>query len=181
MRLDHLAFRVARRDETARFFERAFGYRVQAEFSLTLEDGSGASCLAMEPPEKVIPGLDLTAGLPLGRLGNEEAEYHMAPELFVSSGPEGGLLDKWVKARGGVGGIHHLAYQVDDVAAKMAEWRAMGIDFTTPEPLACPDLTQVFSTPLALTGIIYEFIERKGAHGFCRENVARLMSSTKGM
>lgn len=181
MRLDHVAFRVKDREQTARFFEKAFGYRVQAEFDLVLEDGSTASCFAMEPPEKRMEGLPFVQGMLLGRLANEEIEYHLAPELFVSSGPEDGTIGQWVAKRAGIGGVHHLAYQVDDVAAKMAAWKAMGIDFTTPEPLVCPDITQVFSHPLSLTGVIYEFIERRGKHGFCRENVAKLMSSTKGL
>lgn len=181
MRLDHIAFRVKDREQTSKFFEKAFGYKVQADFSLVLEDGSTASCFAMEPPEKKMAGLEFVTGICLGPLANEEIEYHLAPELFVSSGPESSVVGQWVASRGGIGGIHHLAYQVDDVAQKMETWKTMGINFTTQAPLTCPDLTQVFSHPLALTGIIYEFIERKGKHGFCSENVAKLMSSTKGL
>jgi hypothetical protein len=70
---------------------------------------------------------------------------------------------------------------VDSVAAKMEEWKAKGYaEFTTAEPLTCPGLTQVFTKPSALTGIIYEFIERS-AQGFCRENVKDLMNSTKDL
>ena len=88
-------------------------------------------------------------------------------------------MGKWVAARDGIGGIHHLAYQVDSVADKMKEWRDKGwAEFTTDEPLTCPDLKQCFTKPSQLTGVIFEFIER-GKHGFCAENVAALMNSTK--
>lgn len=107
-------------------------------------------------------------------------EYHMAPEIFVSEGPEGSLIHSWVKKNcpGLNGGIHHLAYEVEDVAATMAEWKAKGFLFTTEDVLECEDLKQCFTQPNPHTGVIYEFIERKGKNGFCQGNVARLMNST---
>src|SRR5205807_229039 len=73
----------------------------------------------------------------------------------------------------------HLAYQVDSVQSKMNEWKTKGYaEFTTETPLTCPGLTQVFTKPSNLTGVIYEFIER-GKHGFCKDNVRDLMISTK--
>ncbi len=113
---------------------------------------------------------------------NIEINYHLAPEIFVSDGPAGGLIDNWVNKWGnGIGGVHHMAYQVDDVKAKMQEWLDKGWLFLSDEPMKCEDLTQVFSKPHPLTGIIYEFIERKGQRGFCRDNVAKLMGSTKDL
>jgi 4-hydroxyphenylpyruvate dioxygenase-like putative hemolysin len=107
-------------------------------------------------------------------------EYHLAPEIFVSDGTPGSIVAEWVAARAGVGGIHHLAYQVESVQQVMEEWRAKGYaEFTTEAPLTCPGLTQVFTKPSELTGVIYEFIER-GEHGFCKDNVKALMESTKG-
>ncbi len=53
-------------------------------------------------------------------------------------------------------------------------------EFTTDGPLRCPGLTQCFTKPSQLTGVIYEFIERQG-QGFCEENVKDLMNSTKGL
>ena len=32
-------------------------------------------------------------------------------------------------------------------------------EFASEEPLTCPGLTQVFTKPLEITGVIYEFIE----------------------
>jgi len=104
---------------------------------------------------------------------------HLPPEIFVSDGTPDSIVGKWVAHRDGVGGIHHIAYQVSNVKNKMNEWKEKGFaEFTTQEPLTCPGLTQVFTQPSMLTGVIYEFIER-GAHGFCAENVRELMLSTK--
>ena len=82
--------------------------------------------------------------------------------------------------RNGVGGIHHIAYQVDDVEKTMKEWQQKGFaEFATTDPLKCPGLVQVFTKPSLLTGVIYEFITRED-HGFCKDNVKSLMESTKG-
>jgi catechol 2,3-dioxygenase-like lactoylglutathione lyase family enzyme len=119
------------------------------------------------------------AGNPYSVSGYIAQEYHLPPEIFVSDGPDDSIVGQWVKARGGIGGIHHLAYQVNSVEKTMQEWREKGYaEFTTESPLTCPGLTQCFTKPSELTGIIYEFIER-GEHGFCKENVAALMESTK--
>jgi 4-hydroxyphenylpyruvate dioxygenase-like putative hemolysin len=107
--------------------------------------------------------------------------YHLAPEIFVSDGTPDSVVGKWVAERNGVGGIHHLAYEVNSVKDTMAEWREKGYaEFTTEEPLSCPGLTQCFTKPSELTGVIYEFIERDaGAKGFCKDNVKDLMESTE--
>ncbi|MDX2085153.1 MAG: VOC family protein [Candidatus Melainabacteria bacterium] len=178
MRLDHIAYRVKNRDAAVQFFTDMFGYVIQCEFEITLEDGSKAMCMALEPPEKHPHGQALE-GLPFISHVSPGLDYHMAPEIFVSEGPPGSLIDRWVNEWGrGVGAVHHLAYEVGDVKATMDQWQAKGILFTTPEPLHCDDLVQVFTQPHPITGIIYEFIERKGQHGFCKDNVAKLMAST---
>jgi catechol 2,3-dioxygenase-like lactoylglutathione lyase family enzyme len=174
MRLDHIAYRVADRKKTARFFMDAFGYKVQTEFDIHFDDGTGAKCIALEPPEKLgadVPWKTFAAG--------SEQEYHLPPEIFVSDGSPDSVVGQWVAARGGVGGIHHLAYQVSSVEETMREWREKGYaEFSTEDVLRCPELTQVFTKPSALTGVIYEFISR-GRHGFCQDNVKDLMLSTR--
>lgn len=187
MRLDHIAYRVADKWKTARFFIECFDYRLADDlpdgFEITFEDSTKANCLVLVPPEKFegdMPWSQMVA-FDAGMGDSELAQYHLAPELFISEGTPGSIVEAWVNKRDGVGGIHHLAYQVDSVAAKMEEWKAKGYaEFTTAEPLTCPGLTQVFTKPSALTGIIYEFIERS-AQGFCRENVKDLMNSTKDL
>lgn len=171
---------------------KAFNYRIQTEFEIQFDDGETAKCIALEPPEKkeemknfdtspwslfskptVLPTKDgfLTE--------TPKVEYHLAPEVFVSDGTPDSIVGKWVAERGGVGGIHHLAYQVDSVKATMQEWKEKGYaEFASEDVLTCPGLTQIFTKPSPLTGIIYEFIERE-ENGFCAENVQALMESTK--
>lgn len=198
MRLDHIAYRVADRHKTVEFFKKAFGYTVQTEFEIKFPDGSTAKCFALEPPEKLGNGLPWSLTGPEYEVVNPKyeatqigknatcraiakPEYHLAPELFVSDGTPDSIVGKWVAARGGVGGIHHMAYQVESVEQTMKEWKEKGYaEFTSESPMRCPNLVQVFSRPSLFTGIIYEFIER-GAEGFCRENVKQLMESTDGL
>lgn len=180
MRLDHIAYRVADRNKTANFFIQCFGYRLAEDlpegFEIIFEDSSKAQCLVLLPPEKlnnIAPWTSFDL--------NYEQEFHTPPEIFVSNGSPGSIVADWVQKRDGVGGIHHLAYQVDSVQKKMNEWQEKGYaEFTTQNPLSCPGLVQVFTKPSELTGVIYEFIERE-AHGFCKENVKDLMKSTKNI
>jgi len=178
MRLDHIASRVADRSKAVKFFKEAFGYREQSVFELKFDDGTTCDCTALEPPEKVEDALWNHLVYPNGRSNSltEITTYHLAPEIFVSEGQPGSIVKQWVKERGS--GIHHLAYQVVNVENTMNEWREKGYaEFCSEEPLKCPGLTQVFTKPSDLTGIIYEFITR-GEHGFCTENVKALMEST---
>lgn len=184
MRLDHIAFRVPDRHATASFLIDAFGYQVQKEFEIFFneEKTEKAQCVALQPAEKCHPELPFTMNT-FVEYDTEfvNAQYHMAPEIFVSEGTPGSIVDEWVKARGGIGGIHHFAYQVDSVERTMGVWQEKGwAEFTTSKPLTCPGLKQVFTRPHPMTGIIYEFIER-GAHGFCEENVKDLMESTRDL
>ena len=188
MRLDHIAYRVADRYKTAKFFVECFGYRFAEDlpdgFEIEFEDHSKAKCLVMVPPEKIETQLPIPwASLLVVGDGDEKInqEYHVAPEIFISDGTEGSIVKDWVLARNGVGGIHHLAYQVASVEEVIEEWTAKGFaEFTTDEPLKCDGLTQIFTKPSELTGVIYEFIKRD-KQGFCQENVKDLMNSTKGL
>tara|TARA_A100001515_G_scaffold51830_1_gene40878 strand:+ start:458 stop:997 length:540 start_codon:yes stop_codon:yes gene_type:complete len=179
MRIDHIAYRVKNRHETAKFFVNALGYKIPDNlpegFEIEFEDGSKAKCLVLEPPEKIkAEERYLTVPWVLN-------EYHIPPEIFISDGSPGSIVGDWVQARGGLGGIHHIAYQVDSVEGVMNEWKEKGYaEFTTEDPLSCPGIVQAFTKPSELTGIIYEFIERE-EHGFCQENVKDLMVSTKGL
>jgi len=69
------------------------------------------------------------------------------------------------------------------VAATMQLWKEKGYaEFYSEEPLVCEEthLTQVFSKPSELTGVIYELIKRgKDNKGFCEVNVKGLMESTR--
>lgn len=189
MRIDHIAYRTKDRKKTAQFFIDSLGYKIQQEFTINFDDGTIAQCIALEPPEKQnkdqfdVPWK--THSVVYKETDNAMREllqeYHLPPEIFVSDGQPGSIVGDWVEARGGIGGIHHIAYQVDSVAETMKEWKSKGYaEFSSDEPLKCPGLTQVFTKPSALTGVIYEFIER-GEFGFCASNVKQLMESTKGL
>lgn len=180
MRLDHIAYRVKDRHKTAKFFIDCLGYKIAEDlpngFKLQFDDGTTANCLVLVPSELVSSELPWSFNLPFGET---HQNYHMAPEIFISDGEEGSIVGEWVKSRDGVGGVHHMAYQVDDVAAKMQEWTDKGYaEFLSEKPLTCPGLEQVFTKPSMLTGIIYELIKRDGP-GFCVENVKDLMLSSK--
>jgi len=188
-RLDHIAYRVKDRKKTANFFIKAFGYKIQQEFKLEFDDGTTADCIALEPPEKVVSALPWAVSISeVGAVGGTYSTlevssggqpYHMAPEIFVSDGVPGSIVGNWVAERGGIGGIHHLAYQVESVEETMKEWQEKGFcEFSSDKPFTCPGLTQVFSKPSELTGVVYEFIKREG-FGFCKDNVRQLMESTK--
>jgi len=186
MRIDHIAYRTADREKTAQFFIDAFGYKVQTTFEPVFSDGTtqGVKCIALEPPEKITDKMPWTRNALLAVMSEDSpastkwGNYHLAPEVFISDGPPESVVGKWVAKRGGVGGIHHIAYQVEDVEAVMHEWREKGYaEFLSDKPLTCPGLEQVFTRPSELTGVIYEFITRTGP-GFCAENVGGLMEST---
>ncbi len=185
MRLDHIALRTKNRHKTAKFFIEAFGYKIQQEFKIDFGEGKTADCIALEPPEKKTTNL---IGHEVFYQQNEGItqeilqEYHMPPEIFISDGLPGSIVGDWVEARGGIGGIHHMAYQVENVEAIMHEWTEKGYaEFASKEPMRCPEdgLVQVFTKP-GEGGIIFEFIERKN-HGFCSANVKSLMLSTAGL
>lgn len=182
MRLDHVAYRVKDRHKTAKFFIDCLGYKIAEDlpdgFELKFEDGTTAKCLVLVPSELVTNKLPWNFNLPF-----EESTqiYHVAPEIFISDGEEGSIVGEWVKSRDNVGGVHHMAYQVEDVALTMEDWKRKGYaEFLSDKPLTCPGLEQVFTKPSELTGIIYELIKRDGP-GFCVENVKDLMLSSKNL
>ena len=149
--IDHLAYRVKDR-QAAVERHRHLGYRLDTVFKVDFEDGSHALCSVMVPPT--------------------------GPEVFISQGSPGSIVDRWVDAHGGVGAVHHIAYGVPSVLDAMILLSSQGVEFLSKEPLTCPGLVQVFTKPDPATGIIYEYIERRGEKGFCEENVKDLMEST---
>ena len=159
MRLDHIAFRVVDRFRAKDFLQRVMGYRLQEEFSIPFDDGFRADCIALEPSF-----LGLSYGL---------------PEFFVSDGLHG-IVGDWVKDRKGIGGIHHIAFRVSHIDEAIADWKTKGVEFSSAEPIRCPEeeMVQIFSKPIdALGGIVFELIQR-GERGFCKSSVKKLMESS---
>ena len=97
MRLDHIAYRVKDRFKTAHFFIKSFGYRIAEDlpdgFDIQFEDGSYAKCLVLLPPEQLNNNPWLTETY----FGGELINYHMAPEIFISDGSQGSIVEKWVE------------------------------------------------------------------------------------
>lgn len=184
MRLDHIAYRVADRNTAAEFFVSAFGYRVADEFRIKFDDGSSAKCFALNPPEACERSLEEAPWFRRHWFGGPTIDshiMHLPPQIFVSDGSPGSIVEQWVAERRGIGGVHHLAYEVEDVAAKMEEWRKAKLaEFTTEEPISNGGgLVQCFTKPHPITGVIYEFIHRgKDNKGFNVDSVRDLMEST---
>ena len=155
IRLDHIAYRVPNRDETVDHLTKMFGYEVGEEFTIDFDDGSKAECKALVETS--------------------------LPEVFVSQGSSGSIVEKWIKnTPNGQGGIHHLAYKVNDIDPIFKKWKDAGIEFLTENVIDCPDddLRQIFTKPQPLLGgVIIELIER-GDKGFCKNSVKELMEAT---
>jgi len=183
---DHVAFRVPNKEKTVKFFMECFGYRIAEDlpngFDIKFEDDSTANCIVLLPPEKTSNTLPWSTHLIDIETGVKQ-DYCLPPEIFISEGSPGSIVDEWVKNRQKFGGgfLHHIAIRVQSVEQTMKEWKEKGYaEFTTNEPLSCDGLKQVFTKPSELTGIIYELIERD-KQGFCKDNVKDLMNSTKNL
>jgi len=163
MIIDHIAYCCKNRHKTAKLLMALFDYKIQAEFKIQFDDGSQADCIALEAIVKV-----------------ENDDYlHHKPEFFVSDGAPGSIVDNWLNTKGIQSGIHHIALRVDDMQQACKDWLAAGGEFTTKEPLECPEegLVQIFTSEVPEVGHVYEFIQRTGK-GFCTSNVKRLMESS---
>ena len=190
MRLDHIAYRVKDRTKTTKFFDDCFGYQCIGTWDLEYDDGSTTRFNMLVPPEKRPPKAEMWT-----HYGPREAvflaspslnleancEYHAPPEIAVSDGPLGSIVGDWVaKTNSGVGGIHHIAYAINNIDEVFDDWTNKGIEFLTDEVVDCPDddLRQIFTKPQPLLGdVIIELIQR-GNKGFCQNSVKKLIEST---
>ena len=176
MRIDHIAYRVANRESAAKFLTEAFGYKIEDEFSIDFDDGTSAICYALTSCE-----IKDSSNVVKSMCIYNDDVYYPPPQIFVSEGTEGSIVGDWVKERGGIGGVHHIAYETDDVASVMKEWKDSDwAEFTTEEPIRSQGLEQCFTKPHPITGVIYEFISRT-TKGFNIDNVRDLMKSTKNI
>lgn len=79
-------------------------------------------------------------------------------ELLQSTSPEGPIA-KHIEKRGE--GLHHLAYEVDDVRAAMAEARVRGLQPLSEEPRPGAHHTLVcFLHPKSMGGVLTELVEK---------------------
>ena len=159
MILDHIAYRVTNRKKAADFLEKTLKYTTNTEFEIVFDNKSTAECLVLEPNSS------------------------QNPEIFISDGTDNSVVGEWVQAQNGSGGIHHIAYRVNDIYAIVQEWKENGVQFLTEDVIDCPEdnMKQIFSKPLdILGGLIIELIERQDK-GFCQNSVKDLMTSTQGI
>ncbi|MFG1954065.1 VOC family protein [Micromonospora sp. NPDC048830] len=69
-----------------------------------------------------------------------------------------GVVKRSVDRRGP--GLHHIAFEVDDIAATMSELRDHGIDFIDPEPRTGGGGHLIaFAYPKSFGGVLVEFVE----------------------
>lgn len=181
MRIDHIAFRCSNRDKTINFFIETMGYKISTKylegFRVDFDDKTFAKCSVLEPESidefrvNKLPWIYCNPFI-------HEVEYHFPPEIFVSEGSPGSIVDQWVQKNGT--GLHHIALLVDSVEETKKEWEEKKYaEFTTENPTKCPGLTQIFTKPSELTGVVWELIERDvNEDGFCVDNVRNLMEST---
>jgi len=118
----------------------------------------------------VLPGEDDVATL-MALLGMREDYRGFVPQwralcIFAHSGagpavefvvPDGGPLVRFNK---GAGGVHHVAFTVEDLAARMRAYEAKGVKFLEPEPIkgAGPFWCNFFS-PTYTRGALVELVE----------------------
>lgn len=180
--IDHIAFRCRKNDKekAVKFFCDALGYKIQDEFEIYFDDEKKdvAMCTALEPSNR-----NVKFPFPhiyMGQFGDEFQEYMLAPEIFVSEG--GSVVSEWVEKNGP--GIHHIAIRVDEnttVEEEMQKWLKNGwAEEFSSNAIHCDNgLSQVFTRPSSILGVVFELIQRKD-RGFCKDSVKALMQSSKG-
>lgn len=93
-------------------------------------------------------------------------EYHMTAQMvrvgniefeLMESMGQNGLIKKFIRQRGQ--GLHHIAFQVDDIARTMTELRRQGIKAVNPEPVQTHGMKAAFLKPDNLSGVLFELIE----------------------
>jgi methylmalonyl-CoA/ethylmalonyl-CoA epimerase len=89
----------------------------------------------------------------------EAGDVHI--ELLEPTSPES-PVGKFLEKNGGRGGIHHIAYAVDDVAARLADYSAKGVALIdkTPRPGANNKLI-AFLHPKSTGGVLTELCQPK--------------------
>ena len=79
---------------------------------------------------------------------------------LIQSTTEEGVIAKFIAKRGE--GIHHIAYQVDDVAAVLDQLKAQGVKLVDETPREGAHGTQVaFLHPKSSFGVLTEVVSKK--------------------
>ena len=56
--------------------------------------------------------------------------------------------------------IEHIAFEVDDLAASVAELGQLGVQMTKPEPVRQDDIQSFWTDPDTTDGVMYQLFER---------------------
>ena len=97
--------------------------------------------------EEVSSQKSQVAFLPVG-----ESEVELVKPTSDDSGTAKFLLEKG-------GGMHHLCFEVPDIAAKLADLKAKGIRLINEEPMVLPDRKMAFIHPKSTGGVLVELYE----------------------
>lgn len=73
--------------------------------------------------------------------------------------PRGGKLKGFNK---GAGGLHHVALEVDDLAAETARLQAEGVQLLEQQPVDAGELLINFVPPIFTRGFTVELVQRQG-------------------
>ncbi len=77
-------------------------------------------------------------------------------ELVKPTTDDSGVA-KFLAERGG--GMHHLCFEVDDIAAKLAEMKAKGVRLINETPIELPGRKMAFIHPKSTGGVLVELYE----------------------
>lgn len=80
-------------------------------------------------------------------------------EIVQSSNPDS-MYNRFIDERGE--GIHHIAFQVDDIRGTMSEWKAKGVRFTMDPPLGASGSRRAiitFTDPETSDGLVIELCQ----------------------
>jgi methylmalonyl-CoA epimerase len=128
-KIDHIGIAVSDLDSTKRFYEAAFGLKVEHE---------------------EVYGDMRIAFLPVGEVNLE----------LIQSTTEDGVIAKFISKKGE--GIHHIAYEVEDVEGVLSRLNEHGVQLVDKKPRPGAHGTKVaFVHPKSTNGVLTEFVSKK--------------------
>ena len=82
-------------------------------------------------------------------------------ELLEPTSPES-TIAKFIEKNGGRGGVHHIAYAVNDIEGRLQEVSEKGVQLIDASPRkGAEGLTIAFLHPKSTAGVLTEFCEKK--------------------
>ena len=116
----------------------------------------------------IVPDAEQMRGL-MDLLGLKEGRRYYVPEYeaeCVFTEGEGGAIEfilprggKLAKFNKGMGGLHHIALQVDSLEKASDELKAKGVELLESRPVDAGPIRINFLPPIYTRGIIVEYVE----------------------